>query len=320
MEYDSENYFENILENLEHKLIKYNHNYNSYQSTNKIYYCNIYYDKYKFLENNNYHYKFFIDRKKLKVYCYLNHEFIGGSYLLTLFHCFIEQPQKSSKILFPKSSIFNIIYCLKLLYNYNNITKSFIPLPLVSKKNEIKRYKKYFNIPLNQKYSSKSVIIYEILKNIYKGLSLNRPLICYLPIAFQEYPNIKNNIGVMCIKFDNQNETVETIDKKIYYSRYQVAATNTLLLYKSFNKSKGSSVRKSVDVIISFMLAKENNADFNVSWTYENVGEYPVYVAVSSVMKNDEIEVTQTITLNTSCLDLSFDDSFNEINLSEYKL
>ena len=171
---------------------------------------------------------------------------------------------------------------------------------------------------LDQKFSTKTVIIYNILETLYKALNLNRPLICYLPIAFQEHPNIKNNIGIMCISF--YNDTLETLDKKIYNSRYHILATNTLLLYNKFNRSKGTSLRKSIDVIISFMLAKEDKAEFKVSWTYENIGEYPVYVAVASVMKKDKIQVTQTITSNTSELDLSFDDSYKEISFSDYKL
>jgi len=322
MEYEDENYFENILQNLEKRLIEYNENYNKYQNTNKICYSEknyIYYCKYKFMDDDNYHYKFFIDRQKMKVHCYLNHEFIGGSYLLTLFYCFIDTPQKSSKILFPKSNICNLVYSLKLLYNYRNIPRvkdSFVPL--VSQKSDIKRYKKCYDLSLDQKFSTKTVIIYNILETLYKALNLNRPLICYLPIAFQEHSNIKNNIGIMCISFDN--DTLETFDKKIYNSRYHILATNTLLLYNKFNRSKGASLRKSIDIIISFMLAKEDKAEFKVSWTYENIGEYPVYVAVASVMKKDKIQVTQTITSNTSELDLSFDDSYKEISFSDYKL
>ena len=319
IEYQDISYFENILENIEKRLIEYNDNYNKYQYTNKICYCEknyIYYCKDKFIEDENYHYKFFIDKKKLKIYCCLNHEFIGGSYLLTLFYCFINTPQKSSKILFPKSNIYNLLYSFKFLYNYKTIPRvenSFIPL--VTEKSDIKRYKKSYNISLNQPFSSKTIIIYNILKTLYKALNLNRPLICYLPIAFQEYENIKNNIGVMCLSF-NKDDNLEILDKKIYDSKYHILATNTLLLY-NFNRKKGSHLRKNIDVIISFMLAKEEKSEFKVSWTYENIGEYPIYVAVASIMKNDIIEVTETITSNTSQFDL---DSYKEINFSDYKL
>lgn len=323
MEYEDINYFEDILKNLEKRLIEYNDNYNKYQYSNKICYCKknyIYYSKNLFFEDENYHYKFFIDKEKMKVHCYLNHEFIGGSYLLTLFYCFINTPQKSTQILFPKSNIFNLIYCLKLLYNYKSIpkvTESFIPL--VNNKSNIKRYKKTYDLYLNQKFSTKTVIIYNILKKLYKALNLQRTLVCYLPIAFQEYPDIKNNIGVMCLSF-NDNDTLETIDKQIYNSKYQILATNTLLLYNKFNKTKGTSLRKNIDVIISFMFAKEDKANFKVSWTYENIGEYPIYVAVASIMKNNKVEVTETITSNTSEFDLSFDNSYKQIEFSDYKL
>jgi hypothetical protein len=191
------------------------------------------------MDDENYHYKFFIDKENLKVYCYLNHEFIGGSYLLTLFYCFINTAQKNSKILFPKSNIYNLIYSLKLLYNYKSIpkvTNSFITL--LNEKKDIKRYIKTYDMSLKQSFSSKTIIIYNILKILYKALNLNRSLICYLPVAFQEYPDIKNNIGVMCISF-NKDDTLENIDKQIYESRYLIPATNALLLYNKFNTNKG---------------------------------------------------------------------------------
>ena len=81
---------------------------------------------------------------------------------------------------------------------------------------------------------------------------------------------------------------------------------------------RGTEVRKSVDVVLTIMLGKENN-DFKVSWTFENVSEYPVYAAVTSIMKDEHIEVTQTI---TSCIERfeMKDKTFEFIEFGEYKL
>jgi len=327
MTYENKDCFDNIINEIEDRLLNFNNIYNSNNDYNLICYCRtnyIYYDKKLFLEEEDYHYKFFIDKDKLKIYSYVKHEYIGGAYLTNLFTSFINTPQKDNKILFPKSSLFNSFACLKLLYNYNNIPKikddNYIPL--LENKKFMKRYISSYTLPIKNNYSTKTIIIYEIMKKIHKGLNLNRPLICYLPIAFQHYQNVKNNIGILWITYDPLIDTIDTIEKKLYDSRYQILATNFLLLYKN-NKIKNSiSIRKNVDCVISFLLAKDDqvNSNFISSWTYENISEYPIYLAISSIMKKNEIRITETITSSTPKFDLSFDYSFKEILLDEYKV
>ena len=51
------------------------------------------------------------------------------------------------------------------------------------------------------------------MKILYSCLNLKRPLICYLPIAFQNFKNVKNNIGLMWLSFEDK-DTIEIIEKK----------------------------------------------------------------------------------------------------------
>lgn len=325
MQYEDANYFNDIVKTIEDKLIKFNDVYNMNNDFDRICYCNnsyIYYDKELFLKENDYHYKFFIDQKNLKLYSYVKHEYIGGAYLTNLFTCFIHTSQKDNKLLFPESNLINFISVIKLLYNYKNIPKITNYIPLLEDKNNIKRYINQYILPIKNEFSSKTIIIYNIMKQMHKGLNLNRPLVCYLPIAFQHYPGVKNNIGILWITYDPLVDTLETIDKKLYESRYQIMATNFLLLFRN-NKIKNSiSIRKNVDCVISFLLAKdtEQNSNFISSWTYEYISEYPIYIAISSILKKNEIRITQTITSSTSNFDLSFDPSFKEVSLEEYKI
>jgi hypothetical protein len=279
----------------------------------------VYYDKKLFLEEEDYHYKFFIDKENLKIHAYINHELIGGSYLLTLFYSFVNTPQKSPEILFPKSSIFNLFYSLKLILNYKNIPKiknDF--LPLVNDKKEIKRYKNKYIIEKNTKFRSKTIILYNIMKTLHTCLNLKRPLICYLPIAFQNFKNVKNNIGLMWLSFE-EKDTLESVEKKIYDARYQILATNSLLLYKSNSKNISSEVRKSVDAVISFMIGTENS-DIDVSWTFENISEYPIYVSITSIMKENYIDITETLTCSTLKFDNSKYKNYYDVLFENYKL
>ena len=322
VKYSDQLYFDNIIKNLNEKLSLYVNNYDSVQDYKKIWITKdnyVYYDKKLFLEEEDYHYKFFIDKDSLKIHAYINHELIGGSYLLTLFYSFLNTPQKSPEILFPKSSIFNLFYSLKLILNYKNIPKiekDF--LPLVNDKKEIKRYKNKYTIEKNTKFRSKTIILYNIMKTLHTCLNLKRPLICYLPIAFQNFKNVKNNIGLMWLSFE-EKDTPETIEKKIYDARYQILATNSLLLYKSNSKNISSTVRKSVDAVISFMIGTENS-DIDVSWTFENISEYPIYVSITSIMKENCIDITQTLTCSTFKFDNSKCKNFQEVLFENYNI
>lgn len=329
MKYKNNIFFRNVLKQIQDKLCDYNKKYNLEQDFDKIItYDNhyIFYNKKEFLQEENYHYKFFIDEKNLKIHAYIKHEYIGGSYLLTLFYSFLNTPQKNISNLFPKSSIFNLIFSAKLLYNYKNIPKiedNFCEM--VNDKNDIKRYVNNYILEKKQNYSSKTIIIYNILDFLYKNLNLNRPLVCYLPIAFQNYRNVKNNIGIMWITYD-KNDSLESIDKKLYYSRYQIPATNALLLYKNNEKNTGSNIRKNVDAVITFMLGTENET-FDVSWTFENISDYPIYVAIASIMKETYFDIYQTITSSTKNFIIDKEnvntlqhEKFQEVTLEDYKL
>ena len=320
IKFENKKYFFDTISKLEENLIEYNNIYNSYNDTDNICYCTknyIYYNKKKFLEDNDYHYKLYIDKKNFKIYTYIKHEYIGGAYLLSLFYLILNKEENQLDI-FPKSSLLNLILLPKLYYDYVKLPKIGNDYNLVDDKKEIKRYINHYIMKKNQNVSTKTVLIYNILSVIHKSLNLERSIICYLPIAFQHYKNIKNNIGLIWLIFDPNKDSIEDLDKKINKSKYQALVTNSLMLYKTHDVKRGTEVRKSVDVVLTIMLGKENN-DFKVSWTFENVSEYPVYAAVTSIMKDEHIEVTQTI---TSCIERfeMKDKTFEFIEFGEYKL
>ena len=323
MSYNNKEFFQYILNNIQTRLCEYNTSYNLEQDYNKIFFNKnnyVFFNKEDFLREENYHYKFFIDKFNMKIYSYIKHEYIGGSYLLKLFYTFINTPQKNIEKLFPKSSIFNVFLALKLLYNYKNIPKieNNEYCKFVNYKSEIKRYRNNYNLIKEQSFSIKTIILYNIMKKIHICLNLKRPLICYLPIAFQNYKNIKNNIGIMWLTFDPNIDTIETIDQKIYFSRYQIPATNAILLYKNNKKDDSIQIRKSVDVVITFMLGTENQS-FDVSWTFENISDYPIYVAIASIMKENHFYINETITSSTPNFKIH-NEEFQEVHLNDYKL
>ena len=90
------------------------------------------------------------------------------------------------------------------------------------------------------------------------------------------------------------------------------------MIYKTHNIKKGTQVRKSVDVVLTIMMGKDNN-NFEVSWTFENVSDYPIYAAITSIMKDKYIDVTQTITVCTDRFKMN-DKNFKFVDFNEYKV
>jgi hypothetical protein len=315
-------YFSDVIAKMEDKLQNYNDIYNFYNSTENICYCiknYIYYNKKDFLDDEEYHYKFYIDKKNQKIITYIKHEYIGGAYLLSLFYTILNDNQKEIHEIFPKSSFLNLFLVPKLFFDCKNIPKIDHDLcNLVEDKKEIRRYKNNYILTKIDNVSTKTIIIYNLLCTVHKCLKLQRSIVCYLPIAFQHHKNIKNNIGIMWLVFDPSKESLEDLDKKINKSKYQALATNSLILYKNNDIKKGSEIRRGVDVVITIMLGKENN-NFEVSWTFENVSEYPIYAAITSIMRENEIHVTQTLTVCTKRFEIN-DKNFKFVNFKEYKI
>lgn len=321
IKFQNSKYFHNVIFNMEEKLKLYNNIYNSFNDIDNICYCTknyIYYDKKEFLDEQEYHYKFYIDKKNMKIYAYVKHEYIGGAYLLSLFYTILNEEQKELHKIFPESNIFNLILLPKLYYDYKYLPKiNDDYCKLINDKNKIKRYINNYKLEKTNKISSKTIIIFNILSIIHKSLNLDRELVCYLPIAFQHYKNIKNNIGLMWLVFDKK-DTLKDLDKKIKNSKYQPLVSNSLMIFRTHDIKKGIEVRKSVDVVLTIMMGKESN-DFEVSWTFENVSDYPIYAAITSIMKDEYIDITQTITVCTDRFNIK-DKNFKFIDFNEYKI
>jgi hypothetical protein len=182
-------------------------------------------------------------------------------------------------------------------------------LPLIVDKNDIVYFHRKYSLNKEDicknkitKISTRSLVIYNVLCNVYKMSGLQRKMICYLPIAFINTKTINNNIGIIWIEFDD-SMSIEDLEKQIQKNKYQALATNFFLRYQldSFFRKKeiGSNVRKNVDVVLT---STYYNAEYesNLHWSYDNVAEYPFYVCLSTVFMNDgSIVVNETITSNT---------------------
>ena len=100
---------------------------------------------------------------------------------------------------------------------------------------------------------------------------------------------------------------------------YMALGTNFLLYNNLIKSNNGNNVRKSVDAVITIIFS-EDDIYVSKSWTFYNVSEYPVYVAISSVLNNNTINVTQTLTISTPEFNITKSELNYEMKDRDYYL
>lgn len=316
--YSNTKAFQEVYENLEYRLLPFCNKYNSEQSKTKLklgYNILIFYDYQEYEECKDFVCKFYVDKKEENIHYAFDHEYIGGSYIRDMSSCIIDKEISPSEKFYSQSSLKSILYFVPFCCRYTKIPKikKEQRLNLIDSPDKIQRYTHTYQISRNKrnKITSRSVILYNGLKNIYNSLEekLNgREMVCYLPIAFVNTKGITNNIGLIWLEFD-KNTTLENFDSLLYKSKYQALATNFVVYYGVdkffgyFKKDLGSETRRSVDVVLT-SIYYETNTPINISWSYKDISEYPVYLAIGSSVCGDTIHVTETITSNIGILQL----------------
>ena len=276
-------------------LEEYNKDYNKL-SANKINVVNLFKNKEDFINCKKYHYKVWFDFDNKKFYSKINHELIGGSNMAK--YCYTAFPYKQ-KDNFYHSRFLNLIPAIKLIFLRNLITKIKNPIHLLENCLNIKRY--LHNESFERKTNVKATILYNIMQRLYNCLnikSLERDLVCILPIAFYNTKNINNNIGILWLTF-NESDTVESIKRQMEKNAYQIFGSNFLLSSGLLStKSSSKNTRNNADAIITILFTEDPN-NIKFSWTYPSIADYPVYVAVHSRLSENTVHLMQTYTVNT---------------------
>lgn len=283
---------------------------------------NMFTDVGQFRECREYNTKGYLDYPNKKFVYFINHEWIGGSKLA---HSFQVVNKSRQKLLFYKTRWWYVLPALKLWWNREKIPKvgAHQALPLCTQEEDVRRLVKTYTMDKCQ--SLKATILYSVLKDVHTALHLQRPLVCYLPIAFYPSPTVNNNIGLMWLTFDPAVDTVATLAEALKANVYQVLGTNFLLYYNLVggrgNGQVGTATRKAVDAVVT-MIFSEDEENIIKSWTYKNVPEYPVYVAVSPILDNKrkKVYITQTLTVSTPAFDESLVGDYTPRSREYYML
>jgi hypothetical protein len=294
------------------KLQKINNHFNYTKEINTNY---IYDNVDDFKNCNTVNSKILLDKKTISFYSKINHTYIGGAKLA---YCSYMANKEEQKDYFYNSRFWHIFPALKLIWNRNSLPKVEYPLPLYD---DCVIPKKFIcTYSFTRTSNVKATILYNIMKDLYKCLKLNRQLVCYLPIAFNPTSTIYNNIGIMYLTY-SPTDTIETIQQQLISNSYQILGTNFLLYHNLINNNSGVKVRKNVDAVITIIFS-EDSIYVSKSWTFCNISEYPVYVAVSSVLNNNNntINITQTLTVSTPHFDILNTDTKYEEKDNNYYL
>lgn len=301
VKYNNKNNLPTIYE-AKQKLVNINNHFNytnSYISTN-----NIFNNIEDYMKCKNCDLKILLNSNDISLHSEVDHKYIGGSKLA--FCTYLSNKNIEQKDYFYNSRWYHIFPALKLLWNINKIPKVNKPLLLYNNDMDIKRYIYEYNF--DRTNNVKATIIYNVMKDLYKCLNLNRPLVCYIPIAFNPTKTVYNNIGIIFLTYQ-PSDTIETIAMQLKNNSYMALGTNFLLYNNLIKSNNGTNVRKSVDAVITIIFS-EDDIYVSKSWTFYNVSEYPVYVAISSVLNNNTVQITQTLTISTP----EFDITKSELN------
>ena len=243
-------------------------------------------------------------RNENKITFNFNHYYLGGHSFLTLKYLF--KFQKELNI--PKSSLLYCYLIPKLIIDYYKFIKSkdFKPLP---KSNDIIPYRYYedkiFLFSETESFPKRTFVIFKVLQQVYLSLQLDRPMRVLIPVPFQRFNKINNNVGAILLTFD-KNDTLKTFSNKFEKSKYMALASNCILI-SNINTlfSSNESLRNKLDVIITSIYSKQQDdivkkLNYSLNWSPIVKPTEPVYVAVYSRILDDKINTNITYTVSTN--------------------
>lgn len=250
----------------------------------------------KILKNKSNIARINFDKKNLIFNFTFNHFFLGADSFLKLKSLvFNDEPIK-----IPSSSYKNGIFIFRFLHDIYNFLRSRdftslnrIDYPRRLCSNHIFDNNDFLNI------KKRNFILYFVMKKMYKCLNLNRPMRVIVPVPFQRFNKINNNLGAIFILF-NGDETLEQFSNYFDSRRYMCMASNFLLISK-INKlfTNNSDIRKKIDMIVTSIYST-STVEYSMNWTTKILPIESVYVAAYTRINNNNLITNITYTISTS--------------------
>ena len=243
-------------------------------------------------------------RNENKITWNFNHYYLGGHSFLTLKYLISFQKE----LIIPKSSLLYCYLIPKLIIDYYQFIKSkdFKSLP---RSNEINPYRYYedriFSFSETESFPKRNFVIFKVLQQVYQSLLLDRPMRVLIPVPFQRFNKINNNVGAIFLIF-NKNDTLKTFSENFEKNKYKALATNSVLI-SNINSlfSNNETLRNKIDVIITSIYSKQQDdmvkkLNYSLYWSPIVKPTEPIYVAVYSRILDDKINTNITYTVSSS--------------------
>ena len=184
-------------------------------------------------------------------------------------------------------------------------SKDFKPLP---KSNYIVPYRYYENkiflFSETESLPKRTFVIFKVLQQAYSSLQLDRPMRVLIPVPFQRFNKINNNVGAILLTFD-KNDTLKTFSNKFEKNKYMALATNCILISNINNLfSNNESLRNKLDVIITSIYSKQQDdivkkLNYSLYWSPIVKPTESLYISVYSRILDDKINTNITYTVST---------------------
>ena len=141
-------------------------------------------------------------------------------------------------------------------------------------------------------------VIHRILKRLYACIAPDRPLRILIPVPFERFNVVNNNIGAILLLY--HGEDLETFARDFEAKKYMAGITNALLV-STLNKAvpSGGNIREQIDIILTSFYSNMEQ-DVELYWTTQIKPTEAMYIGAYSRVTENTIFLTTVMTSSTS--------------------
>lgn len=226
------------------------------------------------------------------IYVYFNHYYISGPNMFVLLNKIVNSEPPP----FLQTNPFWGIVCMPFyIYDLIRLQELHEKKEYTKTENQIQHFMVEQNIHVKNK---RCYLYLNILRKVYTSLQLNRPMVVALSIAFDDLPYIKNNVGLIIVKYEPE-DTIETFDAKLKGSYYQAYCSN-FIVNCPLPMIGNRELRDYVDCIVSSMYIK-SDFDFKLAWNCIKPPIEQMYVGSVSILHSDDtMDINMCMTTRSS--------------------
>lgn len=256
--------------------------------------CSFTLDKSDILRGSSSLFSVKFDDKHRRMFMSFDHSRLGGS-------CFLKLKAYSLKdtpITIPRTNPMALLYMPSFMKDtYHFFHSPFAALPK-SDGNHVDRYQSTVIHEAPKGVPKRTLVLHHVLHQVYAAIRPGRPLRVLVPVPFERFNTIHNNIGAILLLYDG--ESLETFAADFERKKYMAGVSNVMVASR-LNKLHpcGQDIRTKIDVILTSFYSN-TPLDFELYWSTQIKPTEPVYIGAYSRISDEQIRTHTVYTVSTS--------------------